>query len=43
MDDCKKLNEASLPGKERFYSSINMEDIKDADYTHAKRVCKILK
>ena len=24
----------------KFYSSLNLEDITDADYTHEKRVCK---
>ena len=40
MDDWKKLNETSLREKEDFYSHVNMEDITDADYTHAKRVFK---
>ena len=26
--------------KKGFYSHLNMEDITDADYVHAKRVCK---
>ena len=26
--------------KEEFYSNLDMEDITDADYIHAKRVCK---
>ena len=26
--------------KEEFYSNLNMKDITDADYMHAKRVCK---
>ena len=26
--------------KKNFYSHLNMEDITDADYAHAKRVCK---
>ena len=26
--------------KKEFYSSLNMEDITDADYVHGKRVCK---
>ena len=30
----------SLPEKEEFYNSLNIEDIKDADYMHARRVCK---
>ena len=43
MDDWKKLNEILLPRKEDFYSNLNMEDIKDSDYNHAKRVYKDLK
>ena len=31
MDDWEKFNETSLPGKEDFYSHLNMEDITDAD------------
>ena len=41
MDDWEKFNE-TLPDKEDFYSHINMEDIIDVDYIHAKRVCKDL-
>ena len=40
MDDWEKLNEASFPEKEDFYSHLNMEDITDADYAQAKGVCK---
>ena len=40
MDDWEKFNGTSLPEKEDFYSHSNVEDIADADYTHAKRVCK---
>ena len=39
-DDWKKFNEKSLPEQEDFYSHLNMEDITDVDYAHAKRVCK---
>ena len=39
-DDWKKSNETSLPEKEDFYSHLNMENIIDADYAHAKKVCK---
>ena len=38
IDECKKINETSLPGKEEFCSNLNMEDITDADHTHAERV-----
>ena len=40
MDDWEKFNEILLCGKEDFYSHLNMEDIIDADYVHAKRVFK---
>ena len=40
MDDWEKFNETSLPEKGDFHSHLNMEDITDADYGHAKRVCK---
>ena len=40
MDDWGKFNE-TLPEKEDFYSHLNVEDITDADYTNAKRVCKV--
>ena len=40
MDDSEKFNETSLSQKENFYSHWNMKDITDADYVHAKTVCK---
>ena len=40
MDEWEKFNETLFPRKEDFYSNLNMEDIKDSDYNHAKRVCK---
>ena len=40
MDDKEKSNVTSLLEKEDFYSHLNMEDITDADYAPAKRVCK---
>ena len=42
-DDWEKFNATSLLEKEDFYSHVNMEDITDADYEHAKRVCKDFK
>ena len=39
-DDWEKFHERTLPEEEEFYSNLNMEDITDADYMHAKRVCK---
>ena len=43
MNDWKKLSENSLPEKYDFYGHLKMENITDADYTHAKRVCKDFK
>ena len=40
MDDWEKFNETALPEKEEFYSKLNMKDITDANYMHAKIVCK---
>ena len=40
IDDWEKFNQTSLHEKEDFYSNLNMEDITDADYAHAKIVCK---
>ena len=42
MDDWEKINEPSLPEREDFYNLLDMEDITDADYAHAKRVSKDL-
>ena len=36
----KKFNEPLLPEKEDFYSHLNMDDITDTGYAHAKKVCK---
>ena len=40
MDEWEKCNETTLPEKEDFYSNLNMEYNADADYMHAKKVCK---
>ena len=40
MLEWEKFNETSLPQKEEFRSNLNMKDTTDADYMHAKRVCK---
>ena len=40
MNDWEKFNEKSLPEEENSYSHLNIEDITDADYMHAKRACK---
>ena len=41
MNTSNKFDETSLPYKEEFYSSLNMEEITDVDYMHAKKVFKI--
>ena len=40
IDEWEKFNETTLPEKEEFYRDLNMEDITDADYINAKRVCR---
>ena len=40
MDDWERFNETILPEKEELYINLNMEDITDVDYMHAKRGCK---
>ena len=40
MNSWERFDEASLPDKEAFYSNLSMEDIRDVDYRHAKRVFK---
>ena len=36
MDDWEKFNEITLLEKEEFYSNLNIQDITDTDYIHAK-------
>ena len=36
MDEWEKFNETLLSGKEELYSNLNMKDITDPDYMHAK-------
>ena len=43
MDNSVKFNGALLPGKDGFYSHLNMKDITDAKYAHAKTFCKDFK
>ena len=43
MDNCERFNETSLPNKESFYSSLNMENIDDIDYRHGNNVFKKFK
>ena len=43
MDNWEKFDETSLPNKESFYSSLNMENIDDIDYRHGNNVFKRFK
>ena len=43
MNKWEKFNETKLPEKGEFYSNLNMEDITNADYMHAKKIVKTLK
>ena len=40
MDAWEKFNKTILPEKEEFYSNLNMEDVTEPDYIHAKIVYK---
>ena len=40
MDSWERFDETSLPDKEVFYNSLNMENVTDIDHRHAKRVFK---
>ena len=42
MDSWERFDETSLPDKEVFYSSLNMEDITDVDHRKTKTVFKSL-
>ena len=43
MDSWERFNETSLPDKEAFYSTLNMENIIDIDHRHANNVFKKFK
>ena len=43
MDSWERFDEISLPDKEAFYGSLNMEDITDVDHRHANKVFKKFK
>ena len=43
MDNWEIFDETSLPDKESFYSSLNMENIDDIDYRHGNNVFKKFK
>ena len=41
MDSWKRFNETELSSKDKFYSTLNLEDILDDDYAHAINVLNI--
>ena len=43
VDSWERFDETSLPDNKTFYSSLNMEDITDADHCHANKVFKEFK
>ena len=43
IDNWERFDETSLPDKESFYSSLNMENIDDIDYRHGNNVFKRFK
>ena len=43
MDNWENFDETSLPNKESFYSSLNVENIDDIDYRHGNNVFKRFK
>ena len=43
INSWERFGEKSLPDKEAFYSTLNMEGITSVDYRHAKRVFKEFK
>ena len=40
MDNWERFDEELLPDKEAFYSTLNMKDVTDVDYRHAKKIFK---
>ena len=40
INNWERFDETSLPSKEDFYSSLNIEYIIDADYIHATKLFK---
>ena len=40
MDSWKRFHETSLPDRKAFYRELNLEEITDKDYMHAKKLFK---
>ena len=43
MDNWEKSDETTIPPKEAFYSTLNLEDINDEDYAHVQKVWDVFK
>ena len=43
MNEGEKVNETKLPEKKEFYSNLNIKDITNEDYMHAKELAKTVK
>ena len=41
MNSWERFDETSLPPKKAFYSELNLEDITDKDYLHARKVWEV--
>ena len=42
MSKWSRFKKTNLPLKEKFYSTLNLQDISDADYEHAKKVWRVM-
>ena len=40
MNEWDKINETSSTENQKLYSNLNVKDITDSDYNHAKRICR---
>ena len=43
MYSWEKFDETTLPPKKYFYSNLNLEDMSDENYTHARKVWDVFK
>ena len=43
MNNWENFNETELPSKDKFYSSLGLEDISDSDYRQANKVFEVIK
>ena len=43
MNSLEKVNDTLIPPKEAYYSKLNEEDIRNADYAHVRKVWEVFK